>query len=159
MPRPYRKKNAEYWDNLSNGRSQSENQSENKLTSATNFEPELIGESLYQSVSSRESSSRQTSTRKNQITKTSAKERFSNIDSGLLPYEYSSDSVSVRDAVVLCQKAYFNVAVFRTTLDLLSEFANSEIYLKDKTGSSASRKFIKAWFKKIKLNDLKEQHF
>ena len=39
----------------------------------------------------------------------------------------------------------------------MAEFSNSEIYLEG--GSVASRNFVEAWFKKIKLNTLKAQYF
>ena len=47
--------------------------------------------------------------------------KFGNIDDGLIPFKYGSgnyaygrsSSIDVRDAVTLCQKAYYNFAVFR----------------------------------------------
>lgn len=159
MARQYTKKNKDYWNNLSRGTNESENKTH--ILQET-FEPELIDDPLYvyesrASLSSR--SGEKTGRRKNQIATRTATERFNNIDKGMLPYEYSGDSVGVKDAIVLCQKAYFNIAVFKSTLDMLSEFANSEIYLDKKTGTVSSRKFVDAWFKKIKLFDLKEQFF
>lgn len=156
MPRKYTKKNNDYWNNLSRGSSESENKSENLLLSKTHFEPSSYGEPLMISEASRRGETG-TKTRKNSITSSSVKNRFSNIEEGLLPYEYSKDHVSVRDAIVLCQKAYFNVSVFRSTIDLLSEFANTDLYLTG--GNESSKRFIRAWFNKINIHDLKEQGF
>ncbi len=80
-----------------------------------------------------------------------------NIDSGVTPYELSSDCLSVRDAILLCQKAYFNVAIFRHTIDIQTEFANSNLHFKG--GTAKSRNFFKSWFKKINGRDLAEQFF
>lgn len=162
MARKYTKKNQDYWQNLSQGKSKnSEVARHSKLAQSTSFEPFSVGEPLYEeSKASRSSSSSdKTSKRKNQIATRTATERFANIANGILPYEYSGDQVGVCDAVVLCQKAYFNIPVFKSTLDLLAEFANTEIYLDPKSGNASSRKFVEAWFKKIKLYDLKEQFF
>ncbi len=45
-------------------------------------------------------------------------DRFKNIDDGLVPFRFSSNygsnsSVDIRDAVILCQKCYYNFAIFR----------------------------------------------
>jgi hypothetical protein len=65
----------------------------------------------------------------------------------------------VRDAIVLSQKAYFNVPVYKSTIDLLSEFSNSDIYFKKNSGTEKSRRFVEAWLNKIKIYDLKDQFF
>ena len=124
------------------------------------FQPEMIGESYYESQASSErlsSPTNRTSSRDNLSAKVPAANRFKNISEGLLPYEYSTDSVCARDAVELCQKAYFNVAGFRSTLDMLAEFADSDLYLEG--GTEKSKKFVKAWWKRIKMHDLKAQYF
>lgn len=161
MARKYTKKNQDYWANLSQGMSKnSEVIRHSELVKASVFEPMFFGEPLYESKASRlTGGSDKTSKRKNQAATRVMTERFANIASGLLPYEYSKDQVGVCDAVILCQKAYFNIPVFKSTLDLQAEFANTDIYLDPKTGNASSRKFVESWFKKIKLYDLKEQFF
>ena len=84
-------------------------------------------------------------------------DRFSAIRAGLLPFEYSRDGVSVRDAIILCQKAYFNVAICRRTVDLMAEMSNTEIFLKG--SSKKSRDFFTAWMKKTKIRKVAEQFF
>jgi hypothetical protein len=158
MPRKYTKKNNGYWKNLSKA-----NIVENVSLLESFTAPELIGEGYYseESSASRLSSSSGTrvGTRNNLATTSLLRKRFKNIDDGLLPYDYSADGVSVRDAIVLSQKAYFNVPVYKSTIDLLSEFSNSDIYFKKNSGTEKSRRFVEAWLNKIKIYDLKDQFF
>lgn len=91
-------------------------------------------------------------------------DRFANIDAGLVPYRYSSSmyganrsSIDVRDAVVLCQKCYYNFAVFRNIIDLMTEFSESPIVFRG--GSQKSRDFFSALLKKINIWDLQDKFF
>jgi len=88
--------------------------------------------------------------------------RFINIDQGLIPFRFSPNiqnlsTLDVRDAIVLCQKAYYNVGIFRNTIDLMTEFSASPIYLTG--GSQKSREFFTAYFKKINLASFQDQFF
>lgn len=132
------------------------------------YEPELCGEPFYVSEASastsfasdgysRVESSSRSGSRRNRAAFTKTHDRFSSIRNGLLPYSYAMDGVNVREAIELCQKAYANVAVFRNSIDIMSEFANTELYLEG--GSQKSRDFFNQWFKKIKLWHLKDQFF
>ena len=63
-------------------------------------------------------------------------DRYKNIDDGLIPFRYSNgikdnSNMNIRDAVILCQKAYYNFAIFRNTIDLMTEFSCSNIYFRD----------------------------
>jgi len=89
-------------------------------------------------------------------------DRYKNIDDGLIPFRYSTgiknnSNMNIRDAVILCQKCYYNFAIFRNTIDLMTEFSSSNIYFKD--GSSKSRIFFEALFKKINLWDFQDKFF
>ena len=80
--------------------------------------------------------------------------RFENIDNGLVPFKYTKgvknkSSLNVRDAVILCQKAYYNFAVFRNVIDLMTEFSSTSLYFTG--GSKKSRDFLSALFKKIDM--------
>ena len=158
MPRKYTKKNDGYWSNLSKG-----NTIDNVSFLEASVAPELIGEGYYSEESSASrlstSSGTRVGTRDNLATSSLLRKRFKNIDDGLLPWDYSADGVSVRDAIVLSQKAYFNVPVYKSTIDLLSEFSNSDIYFKKNSGTDKSRRFVEAWLNKIKIYDLKDQFF
>jgi|TARA_B100001094_G_scaffold322758_1_gene372558 hypothetical protein len=91
------------------------------------------------------------------ITKGAKPGRFSNISQGLLPFEHSKDGISVKNSIELCQKAYANVAIFRNSIDIMSEFANSDLYLEG--GTASSRSFVEKWFEKINMWNLKDQYF
>ena len=129
--------------------------------------PELLGEPFYTSDASysgvstarrQEASTNGFSgTRTNRAAYTNLHNRYSSIRSGLLPYEYSSEGVTCRDAIELCQKAYCNVAVFRNAIDIMSEFTNTDVYLEG--GSKKSREFFYEWFKRVNLTALKDQYF
>jgi hypothetical protein len=103
-----------------------------------------------------------TSSRRNSAGDIERTNRFTNIDTGLIPFRYSTyirnlSTLDVRDAIILCQKAYYNVAVFRNTIDLMTEFSSSPIYLTG--GSQKSREFFEAYFKKINLTSFQDQFF
>jgi hypothetical protein len=103
-----------------------------------------------------------TSTRRNAASTIERTNRFVNIDTGLIPFRYSNyvknlSTLDVRDAIILCQKAYYNVAIFRNTIDLMTEFSDSPIYLTG--GSQKSREFFEAYFKKINLASFQDQFF
>ncbi len=98
-----------------------------------------------------------TSARINRSSVTAPLNKFSQIRAGLLPYEVSSDGINVRESIELCQKAYANVPIFRNTIDMMSEFANAEIYLEG--GNATSRNFFEKLLDRIKIWDLKDQYF
>jgi hypothetical protein len=151
-------KRSEYWSKFKDSTPNHNLEDITSQSLAEEFSPELVGESLYETTASRlADSSKRSSSRTNSITQSYTKNRFKNIEDGLLPFDYSRDSVNSRDAIQLCQKAYFNVPSFRSTIDLLSDFADSDLYLDG--GSEKSRNFINAWFKRIKMHDLKSQYF
>ena len=122
-------------------------------------EPATAGESYHTSLGSYSRSgsmsnlsSSNTSTRINRSSVTAPLNKFSQIRSGLLPYEISGDGINVREAIELCQKAYANVPIFRNTIDMMSEFANAEVYLEG--GNATSREFFMKLFDRIKLSKL-----
>lgn len=105
-----------------------------------------------------------TRSRRNSATSIERTDKFKNIEDGLVPFKHSGGGVSsnsnlidVRDAVKLCQKAYYNFAIFRNTIDLMTEFSSSNIYLRG--GSKKSRKFFEALFKKINLVGFMDKFF
>jgi len=127
-------------------------------------EPATMGESYHvshgsynRSGSINNLSSSNTSTRINKSSVSAPLNKFSQIRGGLLPYEISSDGINVREAIELCQKAYANVPIFRNTIDMMSEFANAELYLED--GNATSRNFFEKLLDRIKIWDLKDQYF
>jgi hypothetical protein len=162
--RQYNKK-SEYW-----GKFNQPNESPKVIIqeATASYEPQLCGEPFYVSEASinvatasddysRTASFEKTGSRKNRAAVARTVDRFGSIRNGMLPYSFSIDGVNVREAIELCQKAYANVSVFRNAIDIMSEFANTEIYLEG--GSQKSRDFFEEWFKKIKIWSVKDQYF
>ena len=104
-----------------------------------------------------------TKSRRNASSVIERTDRFKNINDGLVPFKYSanntnnSSNIDVKDAVSLCQKAYYNFAIFRNVIDLMTEFSISDIYFKG--GSKKSRDFFSALFNKINIWGLQDRFF
>ena len=154
MSRRYTKR-SEYWEKFNKKEFPIENL---LLPQEEIFTPELIGDPIFSSEASRlDSPTSRTGTRTNAAATLGLSNKFNNIKKGILPFNYEKGSADTSEAVELCQKAYFNISSFKGTIDLLSEFADSELYLEG--GSEKSKKFIEAWFKRIRMHDIKQQYF
>lgn len=70
-----------------------------------------------------------------------------NIAKGISPLGNANGDVTVKDAIELMQKAYYNVSCVRGAIDILCDLANSRIKFKGK--NKAAVKFFTAWEKKI----------
>lgn len=90
-------------------------------------------------------------------TKANMAGELSNLENGISPFSYDSDGVSVKDAIELSQKAYWNVSIYRMTIDMMTEFCNSKVHWRG--GSVASRNFFKFWYNKIGGWKLGDQFF
>ena len=109
--------------------------------------PELVGSPYYLESSASyarnvvtsggDGSSVSRSIRKHRKTKSS---KYSNISSGLLPFDQDSSGINVRDTIELCQKAYANVPIFRNAIDIMSELSNSKLSLTG--GTKKSRVYL-----------------
>jgi hypothetical protein len=152
MARQYNKK-SDYWTRF--------NKIQPIQVSHSSYEPKLMGEPFYKEVSSASVRSTQSdSPTKTRIPRNGTDVnigRYSLLSQGILPYEYTKDGVDIRDSIMLCQKAYANVAIVRNTIDIATEFANTDVYLEG--GTERSREFFQKWFEKIKLWKLKDQYF
>ena len=154
--RKYTKK-SNYWKKFDAKVSQT-SQAQESVAPATMGPAYHVSEGSYaRSGSVSNLPSNNTSVRINRSSVTAPLNKFSQIRAGLLPYEISSDGINVREAIELCQKAYANVPIFRNTIDMMSEFANAEVYLEG--GNATSRDFFMKLFDRIKLWDLKDQYF
>ena len=140
---------------------------ESKDTKSADIQPIMVSEASYQVkasnyVGSDSGDSSHTSMRRNAASTIARTDRYKNIDDGLIPFRYSTgvkanSNMNIRDAVILCQKCYYNFAIFRNTIDLMTEFSCSNIYFKG--GSQKSRDFFSALFKKINLFDFQDKFF
>ena len=154
--RKYTKK-SNYWNKFKKVSSQV-SQAREEVEPATMGEAYHVSHGSYnRSGSISNLSSSNTSSRINKSSVSAPLNKFSQIRGGLLPYEISSDGINVREAIELCQKAYANVPIFRNTIDMMSEFANAELYLED--GNATSRNFFEKLLDRIKIWDLKDQYF
>lgn len=158
--RKYTKK-SEYWGKFEKKQSIEETLAANPLLQNSTYTPSLEGEAYFNSVAqagySRTGGGATSRSRSNRVHKVPQKNKYTNIQDGLLPFDYAASGINVRDTIELCQKAYANVAIFRNAIDIMAEFANSEIFLDG--GSRKSRDFVEAWFRKIKLWKIRDQYF
>ena len=92
-------------------------------------------------------------------------DKYKNIDEGLTPFRNSSSiyggsshgTIDVRDAVILCQKCYYNFSIFRNIIDLMTEFSVSSIYFQG--GTEKSKRFFNGLFNKINMTDFQDKFF
>ena len=161
--RKYNKK-SDYWNKFEKSSGSSAVNENNNLLDTL---PETAGQSFYVqealanaasvSTNRRVGYDGTTTSRRNIISKKTKSDKYTNIRNGLLPYDYSTDGVNVRDAIELCQKAYANISIFRNAIDIMAEFSNSPIYLEG--DNEKSKKFIEGWLKKINIWKIKDQYF
>jgi len=109
-----------------------------------------------------EAQARDMSLRRNAAADIVRTDRFRNIENGISPFRYNvydpgNTYLDVREAVILTQLAYWNFAVFRNVIDLMTEFSVGNIYFKG--GTQKSRDFFSALFKKINLTDFQDKFY
>jgi hypothetical protein len=104
-----------------------------------------------------------TSVRRNKAGTISRTDKYKNIEGGVIPFIYGggygkyTSNISIKDTIILCQKAYYNFSIFRNTIDLMTEFSCSPIYFTG--GNEQSRKFFQAWGDRINLWRLQDMFF
>jgi hypothetical protein len=104
-----------------------------------------------------------TSVRRNRSSTLSRTDKYANIEGGVIPFIYGggygkyTSNISIKDTIILCQKAYYNFSIFRNTIDLMTEFSCSPIYFTG--GNEQSRKFFQAWGDRINLWRLQDMFF
>lgn len=135
------------------------NQNKSKNIKNNETPPLMVSNASYMEA---KASADETKARRNLAATINRTDRYKNIDDGLIPFRYSSgikgnSNMNIRDAVILCQKAYYNFAIFRNTIDLMTEFSCSNIYFDG--GSQKSRDFFSALFRKINLFDFQDKFF
>jgi hypothetical protein len=161
MPRRYTKK-SDYWKKFPKKEESLENLMSQQTQAAEEIVPATAGESYYTQAScprniGQVSAERSTRTRSNKAASTPKVDKYKNIADTALPYSYSKNYISPKDSILLCQKAYANVPIFRNAIDVMAEFSNSDIYLEG--GSEKSKSFVEKWLNKIQIWKLKDQYF
>lgn len=120
-------------------------------------EENKITPKLYSFASSDDTS------RRNRAATINRTDMFVNIEKGVIPFNLSAygnstnSLISIRDAIVLCQKCYYNFASFRNIIDLMTEFAVSDIFFRG--GNDKSKEFFKALFNKLDLWELQDRFY
>tara|TARA_X000001036_G_scaffold300940_2_gene280028 strand:- start:3384 stop:5462 length:2079 start_codon:yes stop_codon:yes gene_type:complete len=164
MPKRKYTKKSEYWDKF-------KSKDLNELIQETrgveeDWNPSLEGEAYYAQSSlasyerTGEKGSSETSRTKSRFNGAAVRRKpwkYANIQEGSLPYHYHKSGCDIREAIMLCQKAYANIPIFRNVVDIMSEFANTELHLEG--GTEKSRTFIDKWMQKIKIWSIKDQYF
>ena len=124
--------------------------------------PLMVSEASESLASS--STTTTTPTRRNASGSITRTDRYKNISDGLIPYKFTPgtgasnrSNIDVRDAVILCQKAYYNFAAFRNVIDLMTEFSISDVYFKG--GTKKSREFFSAFFRKLNILGFQDRFF
>jgi hypothetical protein len=87
-------------------------------------------------------------------------DKFANIADGLVPSNLGKKNtsiISIKDAIGLSRKAYFNFSVIRNTVDLMTEFSTSHIFFRG--GSTKSRALFETIFSKQTLWTLQDKFF
>jgi hypothetical protein len=138
------------------------NQNKSKKAKNSDIQPLMVSKASTNKMYESKAASDDTRVRRNLAGNITRTERYKNIDDGLIPFKYSTgikgtSNINIRDAVILCQKCYYNFAIFRNTIDLMTEFSSSHIYFQG--GSQKSRDFFSALFKKINISDLQDKFF
>ena len=82
---------------------------------------------------------------------------LNNLTKGVSPMEEDDGSISVATAIELCQKAYWNVPIFRNTIDIQTEFANSKLHFRG--DNKKTNKFYKLWYDKVGGSGFSERWF
>jgi hypothetical protein len=162
-------KKSKYWNKFNSAEDSGNkplNDNLNEILDAKGNAPEapdpiFAGENYYATASYnrsvRDNPNSSNFSRRNGVYFKTKNYRLANIEQGMLPFEYSADGVDVRAAIELCQKAYANVAVFRNSIDIMSELSNSDIKLIG--GNKKVRDFIYKWMEQINIVNLKSQYF
>lgn len=105
----------------------------------------------------------QASVRTNRSAHIRQNEKFTHLENSPIPFTYTAgggykeSDVSVRDAIILCQRAYYGFSIFRATIELFTEFCVNNIYFKG--GTKRSRSFFDLFFRKVGLNRLQDMFY
>lgn len=159
--RKYEKRNTAYWNSFGKGISAARN-----VLLPPDLDPDMIAPSfeggpfyISQATYARNSVVPDNrGSRSAVFPRTDIYDKFSNIDDFDIPFKYDKlGHTSVKDPIILCQKAYFHIPIFKNTVDIMSELSSTDLVLSG--GTKGSRAFVKKWMKSAKIEALKNQFF
>ncbi len=82
---------------------------------------------------------------------------FPNIRAGIVPIALTEGNYTVATAISLVYSAYFNFALLRNAISMLSDFSVSTIRVK--TSNARVKTFIETWLDAINVNDFQRQFY
>jgi hypothetical protein len=165
MPRQYNKK-SEYW-NL-----RSQNLLKQAVTNPGNsivaklpgsavpndFSPDLVGGEHFTAVAACGGGTNTSENFRDGNAPTIREvESFKNIKNGIAPFDELDGHVGVSSCVQLCNLAYFNVPIFRNTIDIMQELSSSSLHIK--TTNNTVKEFFENWMMIINMPDFQDQWF
>ena len=155
MPRQYNKQNADYWEKRKI-KSVVASSTEIKRIETPNIEYAFPDE---EKSSANASYAGSTEYQNGGSPSLFSNNPYPNINAGMLPWETMGVNgyFGIGSAIVLCQRAYANVSIFRNTIENAVEFSNSPIHIK--TSNQTVKDFFTSWFDRINLYKLKENFF
>lgn len=146
MTRQYKKKNAEYWNNLS------------KKSLPAQSAPELALASWddaphYSAVAACGSDGG--SYRGNFSPSISPVDRYRNINAGILPWENHNGMIGMRSIIETCQRAAANVSIIRNAIEGAVEFTVTPLHVK--TSNKTVQDFFNEWFNRVGMYNFLQQ--
>ncbi len=82
---------------------------------------------------------------------------FPNIRAGIVPITLTEGNYSVMGAIGLVYAAYYNFALLRNAISMLTDFSVSTIHVK--TSNARVKTFIETWLDAVKINDFQQQFY
>lgn len=83
--------------------------------------------------------------------------KYPNIKSGVVPLTELEGNFTVSEAISVTYQAYHNFALLKNAINMLVDFSVSNVHIK--TTNKSVKKFFKAWFDAINLNQFMSQFF
>lgn len=84
-------------------------------------------------------------------------DRYANINAGMLPWDSIGGYMNMTRTMILVQKAYANVGIYRNAVESCVEFSNNPIHIK--TSNQTVKSFFSEWCARIGLYNFSEQWF
>lgn len=84
-------------------------------------------------------------------------DRYPNIRQGIMPFSTVEGNYSISSAISLVYQAFYNYAILRNAICLLSDFSVGRIHVK--TQNKKLKNFINTWFDAIGLNQFQSKFF
>lgn len=119
-----------------------------------------IGLASFEEITaSSQSGSDSTSYRRNKTGRiVNTSDKYKHIEEGETPFQKDNNGyISVSNMIELCQKAYYNFAIFRETIELMTEFSTNPIFFRSKNKKAID--FFTQWSKYINLFGLQNKFF